>query len=369
MWNFYQPTDIIFGEGEIRRIKNHLKRLNLHNPIILSDPFQSIMDISTTIQQDIGIKTIRIVSEVEPNPSIENVDNLAEQAKEQNADCIIAVGGGSAIDCAKLAAVVVGCAKNTREILEGKTIENVIPIIAVPTTAGTGSEVTAVSIVSDKKNGVKKSLANPGFFPKLAIVDPVLTYTCPKKVTASSGIDALMHALDAMSSKKANPSTDAVALYASKIVFETLEHLVNNENDTEARNKMAVASLLAGMAFSQTGTTGSHACSYHITAKYNIPHGEACALTADEWYMINAEVRPELNNFAKQLGLNDARGLSEELNRIKKAIGLRATLSECGIPELDIAEVAQKATEAGNAPNNIYPITSGLVESILERIK
>ena len=368
MWKFYQPVDIVLNEGEIHNIDEHMKRHGLSKALIISDPFPAVSDIAHMIGRSINGNCLGITSRVEENPTVHNVDECAAAAKRLGAQCIIAVGGGSTIDCAKLVAAAVRMDKKGIDFISGLTATGSLPVVAVPTTAGTGSEVTAVTIISDKDLGRKGSLVNPVFFPKLAVVDPELTYSCPPKVTASSGIDVLMHAVDAMSSVKANPAADALALSASENVFSKLAVAVAEGSDKNARRLMAEASLLAGMAFSQTGTTGSHACSYYITAKYGIPHGEACALTAHKWLPLNAKLRPQLDDYAGRLGFGDAAGMSEAIQNLKRAVGLRMTLEEAEIPAEDIPEIARQCAAAGNAPNNVCPITEDLVAEILENL-
>ena len=365
MWKVYQPVGIIFGEGEVDRIAEHMKQAGLSRGLILSDPFPAVLAISEQIKNNLGDNALSITSDVEPNPTIQNVDNCASLARNSDAQCLIAIGGGSTIDCAKLAAVAAKMGCTAKDIINGQAITGGLPVIAIPTTAGTGSEVTAVTIVSDTESGDKVPLVNPAYFPKLAIVDPKLTYSCPKGVTASSGIDVLMHAFDAMSSVKAGYVTDALAMRAAKIVFDDLETVVKNGDDIGARERMSAASLLAGLAFAQTGTTGSHACSYYLTARYHVPHGEACAFTAAEWLKINVKGRPQLDVYAKELGFKDVNDMAGALQKLNKAIGMRTTLEEVGIEESDMEEICRKTATAANAPNNVVPITTEMVMDIL----
>lgn len=183
------------------------------------------------------------------------------------------------MDCAKAAAAAAAMDCTGLELLRGRPVTDALPLIAVPTTAGTGSEVGWGAVLSDHAANAKIAIFGSPMFPRLALVDPVLTYTVPPAVTASTGLDVIAHSLDAMCSVRANPVSDGLAVRAAKLAFENLEAAFRDGSDAVARERMAMASTIAGYAFSNTGTTGSHACSYLLTAKYHIPHGEACALT------------------------------------------------------------------------------------------
>ncbi|MGI6028575.1 MAG: iron-containing alcohol dehydrogenase [Candidatus Heteroscillospira sp.] len=365
MWRHFHPTEVLFGEKMSIRLGEIMEKNGFDKAVMVCDPFTESCGVAEKLTQAAGGKIVGRFSDIEPNPSVKNVDGAADVIRGCGAGCVIAVGGGSAIDCAKSAAAAAAMNVSGREILDGKPITQALPIIALSTTAGTGSEVTAVSILSDKETGEKGVVASPLFFPKVAIVDPELTYTCPPKVTASSGIDVLMHALDALSSVKSTPVTDALAVKAARLVFRYLPVAYRNGGDTEARRHMCTASIVAGLAFSITGTTGSHACSYHLTGAFGIPHGEACAFTADAWYRLNAEARPELNDFAREIGFADAGALADALNVLKREVGLRCTLSEAGIAPERIGEIAQFTVEASNWGNNVNQVSTQRIEDFL----
>lgn len=353
MWKFYQPVDVVFGEGKVEEIADLMVQKSLDRALIVADPFTEKCGLAGKVMEAAAGKVLGIISEVEPNPSIQNVDACIAKAKELGAECIIAVGGGSAMDCAKSTAA--GCLMNLNgaELLAGAAVTKALPVIAIPTTAGTGSEVTAGAVISDKEKGIKAAVFSQAIFPVLAIVDPRLTYTCPPAVTASSGIDVLAHSLDALTSVKANPATDALAIRAAKLVFENLEKAYVNGDDKEARNNMSEACVVAGLAFSQTGTTGSHACSYILTSKFGVPHGEACAFTLDTWFRENAKVRPQLNEFARMMGFDSADAVAVEIAALRRKLNLRSTLAQIGVKEEDLDEIARSSQASGNMTNNI----------------
>lgn len=356
MWKFYQPANVIFGEGELENIGQYMRDYNLDRAFVVADAFLVQSGMAAKLEAYAKGMVVGISSDVEPNPTLNNVENASKKAEEVKADCIIAFGGGSAMDCAKAAAVVLADKCPAAQLLSGHVIKKALPIIAIPTTAGTGSEVTAGAVLSDKEKGIKAAIFSPAIFPKLALVDPELTYTTPVRVTAATGLDVLAHAFDAMTSVKANPATDALALGAAKLAVKYLERSVADGGDKEARAAMSQASTIAGLAFSQTGTTGSHACSYILTSKYQVPHGEACAFTLDSWLLINLKVKPELNEYAKEMGFDGVPALSEWLNEVKEKFGMRSTLAQIGAARDDLKEIVETSMASGNMTNNIAQI-------------
>lgn len=356
MWKFYQPVNVIFGEGEIYNIGKYMEQYGLQRALMVADDFLVQSGMAEKLKTCGNGKIVEISSDVEPNPTLQNVSDVAKKVKKINADCLIAFGGGSAMDCAKAAAAAVKENCSAEELLQGRAITCALPLIAIPTTAGTGSEVTAGAVLSDKKKGIKAAIFSHALFPRLAIVDPELTYSVPAKVTAATGLDVLAHAFDAMSSVKAGEATDALALQAAKLVIRYLERAVKDGSDKEARQGMTKASVIAGLAFSQTGTTGSHACSYLLTSKYHVPHGEACAFTLDAWMIINAKVKPKLEEYAKELGFAGVQELADWLNEKKTEFGMRTRLAELGADAEDLAELTRASMESSNMANNIAQI-------------
>lgn len=223
MWKFYQPVNVVYGAGELVNIGKYLNEYHLERAFVVVDEFLARSGAVERLKAMADGMIVGVSSDVEPNPTLENVEDAAGKAKDADADCVIAFGGGSAMDCAKAAAVVLAEGCKASQLLDGHPIHKALPVIAIPTTAGTGSEVTAGAVLSDKKRGVKAAIFGPAIFPKLALVDPELTYTVPAKVTAATGLDVLAHAFDAMTSVKACPATDALALGAAKLAVKYLE--------------------------------------------------------------------------------------------------------------------------------------------------
>lgn len=361
MWNFYMPVAVYFGEKRVEEVSNIMAEKNMNNALLICDETSVKIGFTEKVKTYAKGKIVAVFDKVTPNPTVENIDDCLKEVAGKHIEAVIALGGGSSIDCAKAVSACLKLQMDGTSLLDCHAITDALPLLCIPTTAGTASEVTQGAVISDHKRNLKKAIFGPGLFATAAIVDPELTYTCPKSVTASCGIDVLAHALDSLTSVKSNQSTIGSAIFAAKTVFEYLEKAYDNGNDLDARHKMMEACLEAGLAFSQTGTTGSHACSYYLTAAYHLPHGEACAFTLDWWFKENAKARPELNEYAKMMGFESAAAVAERIAQMKEHLHFRTHLSDLVTDRDKIDEAVQKladeAMAAGNMANNIWQPT------------
>ncbi len=371
MWKYYDPVEVVFGTGKLEELEQVLAERSMDRALIIADPYAHKTGVADKLKEYAGGRVLGIISEVEPNPTCDNIDACADFAREIGAASIIALGGGSAIDCAKATAAAVALNCTGMELLRGKPITDALPLIAVPTTAGTGSEAGWGAVISNHATNEKIAIFGAPIFPKLAIIDPALTYTVPPAVTASTGIDVIAHSLDAMCSVRANPISDALAIRAAKLAFENLEAAYRDGSDTVARERMAIASNVTGYGFSNTGTTGSHACSYLLTAKYKIPHGEACAFTLDSWFRKDVEFRPELHEFSRMMGFQDAYAVADRISELKELTGMRTTLAAIGVPETQEAfdELVNGAFSSSNMANDICKATKEDIADIFDRLR
>lgn len=223
-FGFELPTKIEFGIGSIKKLKNELRDLKADNVLIVTDKGVSEAGIVDKIVKVINDTNINydVYDEVEPNPKDYNVEEGAENAEEIEADALIGLGGGSSIDCAKSIGVLLSHHKDQIKNYEGKSSINnrITPLITIPTTAGTGSEVTFSSVITDTENNYKMTIKDPLIAPKLALMDPELTKTLPPEVTASTGVDALTHAIEGYTCNQAEPLSDAAALYSIELINE-----------------------------------------------------------------------------------------------------------------------------------------------------
>jgi alcohol dehydrogenase len=269
----------------------------------------------------------------------------AEFLTRVRAGAVVAVGGGSVMDCSKAAA-------------GGR------PLIALPTTAGTGSEATCISVLTDDA-GQKMPRTDPSYYAKAAIVDPQLTLTVPPSVTAATGMDALSHAVEALWSIHHSPASDALALRAVPRILQNIEQAYACPDDLPARVSLSEGSLLAALAFSQAKTAAAHACSFSLTMRYGLPHGTACAFTLPALCRLNAPAEDgRLHEIARELGFDDAFAFADELDRLNASLGLPRTLGEAGIPLSDLLELAQECMLPPNMRNNPVPMDAGMVEGM-----
>lgn len=360
-WNYTQNVEIIFGSGRLAELPKTVEKYS-KSIIVSTEYFQKsglLNDINAKINAD-------LFTEVSPNPDVTEVNKCSKLIRENKNDVIIAVGGGSVIDLAKAASVTVEDITKYHGI--GKKIpKRHLPVIAVPTTAGTGSEVTSAAVLTNRSTGIKAPIVSASFFPKTAIVDPLLTHSLPKSITASSGIDVLCHAVEGYWSKGHQPICDSLALHSAKLVFEYLPIVYEEPDNAQAREKMAEASLIAGLAFSLPKTTSSHACSFPLTSIYNIPHGEACGLTLDFFARVNSADKRTVR-LAGELGFKNVDEFADAILNLKKEVGLRTDLSEFNFDDSDIDELVKKSRHP-NLLNNPVEITDRVLYDLYNKLK
>ena len=327
---FYQPVRLYFGAGRLETLPDILKELGVSRAILVCDPF--LREKAEELRKKWPF-ILDIFSEIEPNPQLRGAEAAAKMACALDAEAIIGMGGGSTMDTAKFAAATAMAELSPDECYERVCFaEKRLKVIAIPTTAGTGSEVTQVSVMS--RGEEKKTMNNPAFMPAAAVVDPCLMLTVPPRTTMITGLDALSHALEGFWSVNHQPICDLYAEEAVRLVLQNLEKSFRDGSDLEARSHMAYAALLAGLAFGQPKTAGCHACSYPLSQDYHLPHGEACAFTLDCFVRINTS--PRMEEMLRRAGLP---GGSEELvgriRTLKEMAGLRTRLSDLGEVDLD----------------------------------
>ena len=346
---FYeQPVKIHFGFGKLKELEGILEGIGTKSAVLVCDRFfaekgSELMAACPVIKA--------VFSDIEPNPLLSGCEEVVHLEKEFDADTVVALGGGSSIDTAKFAAACrYSSLTPAQQYAEQRFPEKIAKIVAVPTTAGTGSEVTKVSVVSNGSE--KKSIHNPAFLPTVALIDPELTMTVPPKATMITGLDAFTHAIEAIWSVNHQPMTDVLATEAIRLILANLERAYS-ASDRGSREAMHYGSLLAGLAFSVTKTAASHACSFPLTADYHLPHGEACAFTLDSFIKINADER--LEKLAKDVGINGIDELAVWVKSMKKLAGLKTTLADLG--EVDLDKLANDCVNHPLMRNNPVQLT------------
>ncbi|WP_144529828.1 iron-containing alcohol dehydrogenase family protein [Peribacillus simplex] len=368
-FNSTLPTNVIFGVNSVEEnLIVKIKEYNKTNVFIATDPGlvkAGIPDKIYSLLKDNGIEAI-VFSEVEPNPHAVTIMKGSELYKAESCDMILAVGGGSAMDFAKAVGVKVSHPGHILDYRRGENpIVNEIPtLFAIPTTVGTGSEVTTVAVVTDHVAGRKYVVSSPMLAPKVAFVDPILTSSLPRQVVVTTGIDALVHAIEAFTAIRATPITDGLAIQAIKMLVENLPSTYAHPKYLEARSQVHLASTIAGMAFSLGGLGLVHSCSHPMSAIYNVPHGLANAILLPniiEYNLIsNYQKYAEIARiFDSSLTVQNnkvaAENLVNLLNSFNQALGIPKDFNYLGIKftEEMVNRLAHDAMDdKGTIPNN-----------------
>ncbi|HHD2753575.1 TPA: 1-propanol dehydrogenase PduQ [Clostridium perfringens] len=339
MKRFKIKTEILFGEGAL----DYLKELKNKKVFIVTDPFMVKSGTIEKLTNNLKESEVCVFSEIVPDPPIELVVSGIEMLKEFNPDVVIALGGGSAIDATK---AIIDFSKKLVKLNEMK-------FIAIPTTSGTGSEVTSFSVITDNQKGVKYPLVSDELLPDIAILDPELVRTVPNFITADTGMDVLTHALEAYVSKNATDFSDALAEKAATLVFKYLLKAYKDGNDIEAREKMHNASCLAGLAFNEASLGVNHGIAHVLGGKFHVPHGRTNSILLPHIIEYNADITgynsrefseaaEKYARIAKIVGLqgSNTRGLVKnlinEIKKMQKTMNMPTTLREC---KVDIDEV------------------------------
>lgn len=371
LWDYQQPVAIRFGNGRVREIKDVAAEMGLtEGGLLVSEKLFATNGTAEKIVKDSEGTISEIFSDFSPNPDVTEVDKAAALIREKHLKFVVAMGGGSAMDLAKSAASIAFTNDSIADYHgTGKAMpQEHLPIIAVPTTAGTGSEVTCVSVLANRALGKKAPIVSDGFFPSVAIIDPELTYSVPPHVTASTGMDVLSQAIEGYWSKGHQPICDACAIHAAPLVFKYLPIAVAEPDNAEARQKMCEASVIAGLAFTLPKTTSSHACSFPLTNIYGIPHGEACGLTLDWFARVNADAQHgRVQEFARAIGFKNVDAMADAIQELKVKVGLRTGLKDLNLNAEQIADLV-RISRHPNLYNNPVEIADDMLQDMYEHL-
>ena len=362
-FNFRIPQNIEFGIGALEKLPKILKESNSNHVFLVSDRGLEKIGVVDRVKNIIEKAQIKCTTylDVVPNPTITVVTDATDLYKESGATSIIALGGGSPLDVSKAVGVLSTFGGEITDY-EGlnKVPGPIVPIIAIPTTAGTGSEVTASSVITDEKRNYKFSIVSYETIPKYALLDPELIMTAPQSIAAACGIDALIHAIEAYLSKQSSPFSDAMAEKAMELIGKNLRNFVKNRGDKEAACGMMIGSNFAGISFAWARLGNVHAMSHPVSAFYHVPHGIANSVllpTVMEYNSIVDNGRYEkiynyikensgiVNNFKPEMLINELKKLNDDL-------GIPKSLSELGVKEDSIEDMAKDAMKSGNVLAN-----------------
>ncbi|MGP4080634.1 iron-containing alcohol dehydrogenase family protein [Pseudalkalibacillus sp. R45] len=375
-FSFHLPTLIEFGYGKTSHIGKRLLQLGVQNVFFVSDSGVQATGLLTPLTQSLQDSNIHydFYLDVEPDPSIETIDKGTELFSSNYYDCILAVGGGSAIDTAKGIRVVATNGGSIGDYAGVNRIDKAseIPLVTIPTTSGTGSEVTIFGVYSDWNNNVKVTVTSQHMAPTIAIVDPKLTMGLPQKMTAGSGIDALAHGIETFFSVRSCPSSDALAKEAIAIVGNHLKRAVHEGNDEEARIGMSHGSLLAGMAFNNGFLGLAHAIGSALSGHCHVPHGIAIGLLLPHVIEFNSIVCPD-----KAATISELLGVNEEpleqkaalaVTELVKDIGLPTRLRDVNVSETKLPDIARDSFKSGMMKFNPRQPSEVEVLELLNRV-
>lgn len=364
------PTpEIVFGEAAINTLPEVLGRLGARNTLLVTDKGlvrAGLCDKLRGILASAG-HAVAVYDEVAPDPTIRQVLAVSALARDMAVDSVIGLGGGSSIDVAKVVAALMTNTKPIAAYFGTGLLEfPALPIIAVPTTAGTGSEVTPIAILSDEDEQLKKGIVSTSIIPRYAFLDPAFTASMPPKITAMTGIDALCHAIEAYTSVNAIDYTDALALRAIRLLSGSIREAFEQGGNLVVRGNMLMGSLLAGMAFANAGVTAVHAFAYPLGGMFHVPHGLANSMMLPTIMNYNrvgnekrfAEVAGALTGRDGSSAGTHAGDAVAAVRELFRVLDMPRGLEAVGVPEAAVPELAQGAMKVTRLlANNPRPIT------------
>lgn len=375
---FTVPAAIVTGAGALDSLPTHAERLRASRALIVTDAFFATNGLTarvTALLESVGV-AVAVFREVQPDPTVSNVEDGLIALQQHGADLVVALGGGSPIDAAKAIAARATNAGRLRSYMGGVPIPHPgVPVIAVPTTAGTGSEATNVAVITDTARDEKMMLKDPHLLPRVALVDPTLSASMPPALTAFVGVDTLTHGIEAYVTRRATALTDPLALSCIQLVARHLEKAFREPDNEEARAGMAIAACQGGMAFSNSSVALVHGMSRPIGAVFHVPHGLSNAVLLPAVTRYSLPGAPErYAAVARTMGLATEResdaAAGEALVAGLESLNLRLNvprLRDCRGVERErfdalIAKMAEDALASGSPANN--PVTPTAVEIV-----
>jgi alcohol dehydrogenase class IV len=329
------PQIVRFGAGVLGSLSKEVEKLGAKKVLIVTDPGVYSSGLTQPVREQLSGARVSVdtFSEAEPEPSLSGLNNAARELNKGNYDVIVGVGGGSSLDTAKGLSVLLAHGGVGQDYIGTDKLPGPgIPVITIPTTAGTGSEVTNIAIFSDPEKELKLGMVSTYLLAKLALVDPTLTYGCPPGVTATSGIDALVHAIECYTGNKANNFTDAIAIRAMQLVSDNLRKAVSDGSNKDARNAMAEGALLAGVAFGNSGVAAVHALAYPLGARFHVSHGVANGLLLPYVMECNLSAAPSRYAHVAEILGRPVKGVAPLEAAAEGVKAVKALVRDIGIP-------------------------------------
>ncbi len=372
-FHYYLPVNVVFGCGKVKEVGGIAKPYGKKALIVTgksSAKKSGLYDKVKDCLKAAGIESV-LFDKVSQNPLTTTAMEGAAFAKEHACDVVVAIGGGSIMDCAKaIAFLSVNEGDINDYIFNRLKSENALPLILIPTTCGTGSEGNGFAVLTNPENGDKKSLRCNAIIAKASIVDPECMMTMPKKVLASVGFDALCHSMEAYTSKISQPFTDALALYAMELIRDSLVDLYHGSEEKEKWEKITIASTIGGMVINQAGVTLAHGMEHPASGLKDIVHGQGLAALTPA--IMEASYKGDLYKFGKIsqiLGGTDASDCAEQVKALLTKLDMNLTLSDLGLTQEDIPWMAENCMKvsAASVANNPVVFTQEEIADIYKK--
>ncbi|MEW6174047.1 MAG: iron-containing alcohol dehydrogenase, partial [Bacillota bacterium] len=373
------PTRVLFGPGSTYRLGDEARPYGKKILLVSGRNSLKVSGNFERVTAPFAIKKFELVyfDKVDPEPTLECVESLRQYAREEKCDLMVAVGGGSVLDAAKAAAGLFHEDGSVKEYFYGREVTNPkFPWFAVPTTAGTGSEATTNAVLVDRAEGKKQSLRHPFWLPDVAVVDPILTMSLSRELTARTGLDALTHAIEAYTHRFPNPLSNAVSIEAVRLIVQSIHTAYSVSRNRDARERMMQASFLAGTAIQNAGVGAVHALAHTIGVRYAISHGLACGTLLPHIMAFNLPlVEEKYGTLAvasgivpggTDSGIAAARFL-EYVRRLVAKLGLPSRLGDLGIKEADIESLVDATLPASSLKMNPRRATRDELQEILRK--
>lgn len=323
----------------------------------------TVVETVRQLCRDAGVETVLFESPPGGEPDVETVEHARRVRAETGCDLVVALGGGSVLDTGKAAAGLANEPAPLRAFLDGQALESMgVPWIAVPTTAGSGAEVTRNAVLSDPARNIKRSIRDDRLFARVVIVDPRLSVSCPPQVTAESGMDALSQAIEAFTSLGANPATDTLAFEAARLILRNLPTAYREGSDLEARSDMALGSLLAGIALTNARLGAVHGLAHPLGIRWNISHGRICAILLGPVMRFNQTVVAEKY---ERLGALVGQPIIEHVEQLRDQLGIPADLKQYGITSEELEWIVRESLPTGSMKMNPRPASADDLRAIL----
>lgn len=363
-----QPSAILVGGGSTARTGEMVRRLGGGRAFLVTTPGMMDRPVFPLLEDSLKREGVAAVvwSRTPAEPEVAELEQAVAAASAARPDVVIGLGGGSALDLAKLTAMLLVNGGEARDYFgTGKVLKRGLPTVMLPTTAGSGSEVSQDAVLTDRKAGTKRGTKDLKLVPDCAIVDPDSTRSCPPELTAASGLDALCHAVEALANPRADAICDLYALEAVRLIVAHLPAAVDDGEDRAAREGMARGAMLAGLAFSPVGTGGVHACGYPLSGMWGLSHGLANGILLPHVVAYNAPACPKYGRLAPILGSDD---VAAALADLVVRTGVPARLREAGVERRSIPAMAEiAACDERHLSANPRPLTRSDLETIFER--